>query len=57
MEDGERDEDHKKLHQEYKALVDYLLKSFMDDLQVTPDQLEKACGMAAISTPFHRVSG
>ncbi|KAK8392494.1 hypothetical protein O3P69_014692 [Scylla paramamosain] len=53
-EDGERGEDHKALHQEYKALVDYLLKSFMDDLQVTSDQLEKACGMAAISTPFHR---
>ncbi|MPC26510.1 Cilia- and flagella-associated protein 36 [Portunus trituberculatus] len=53
-EEEEEDEDHKGIHQEYKTLVDFLLQSFMDDLQVTPEQLEKACGMAAITTPFQR---
>ncbi|XP_063883096.1 cilia- and flagella-associated protein 36-like [Scylla paramamosain] len=53
-EEEEGNEDHKGIHQEYKTLVDFLLQSFMDDLQVTPEQLEKACGMAAITTPFQR---
>lgn len=40
------DEDNpefRKVHDEYKNLVDYMLGSFMDELQITPEQFEFAC--------------
>lgn len=33
----------KKLHEEYKNLVDFMLGSFMEELQITPEQFEVAC--------------
>lgn len=33
----------KTLHDEYKNLVDYMLGSFMEELQITPEQFEVAC--------------
>lgn len=35
--------DHLKLHADYKNLVDYMLGSFMDEMQITPDKFEQAC--------------
>lgn len=39
----EKEEEFRKIHDEYKALVDFMLSSFMEDLQVTPEQVEDAC--------------
>ena len=39
----EKEEEFRKIHEEYKALVDYMLTSFMEDLQVTPEQVEQSC--------------
>jgi len=39
----ERDAEYKKIHDEYKSLVDFMLGSFMEDLEVTPEQVEDAC--------------
>ncbi|XP_076360383.1 uncharacterized protein LOC143252318 isoform X2 [Tachypleus tridentatus] len=38
------EEEYKKIHQEYKNLVDYMLGSHMEDMKITPEQFEKACG-------------
>jgi hypothetical protein len=32
-----------KIHNEYKNLVDYMLGSFMEEMQITPEQFEVAC--------------
>ncbi|XP_053698538.1 cilia- and flagella-associated protein 36 [Sabethes cyaneus] len=40
------DEDNpefRKVHDEYKNLVDYMLGSFMEEMQITPEQFEFAC--------------
>ncbi|CAL8111626.1 unnamed protein product [Orchesella dallaii] len=39
----EKEEEFRKIHDEYKGLVDFMLSSFMEDLQVTPEQVEDAC--------------
>lgn len=39
----EKEEEFRKIHEAYKSLVDFMLSSFMDDLQVTPEQVEEAC--------------
>jgi hypothetical protein len=39
----EKEDEFRKIHEEYKGLVDYMLASFMEDLQVTPEQVEEAC--------------
>lgn len=31
------------IHNEYKNLVDYMLGSFMEEMQITPEQFETAC--------------
>ncbi|CAL4073853.1 unnamed protein product [Meganyctiphanes norvegica] len=50
----EDNDDHKKIHEEYKNLVDFMLGSYMEDIGITPDQFESACGKAAIKTTFHQ---
>jgi len=42
MTDDKEDE-FRKIHDEYKGLVDFMLSSFMEDLQVSPEQVEEAC--------------
>lgn len=39
----EKEAEFRKIHEEYKAVVDFMLSSFMEDLQVTPEQVEEAC--------------
>lgn len=39
----DREDEFRKIHEEYKALVDFMLASFMEDIQVTPEQVETAC--------------
>ncbi|ODN02356.1 Cilia- and flagella-associated protein 36 [Orchesella cincta] len=39
----EKEEEFRKIHEEYKGVVDFMLSSFMEDLQVTPEQVEEAC--------------
>lgn len=50
----EDDGEHKKIHDEYKNLVDFMLGSYMEDIGITPDQFESACGKASIKTTFHQ---
>lgn len=40
------DEAYKKVHEEYKQLVDFMLGSYMDDIGISPQQFQKACGAA-----------
>jgi len=40
------DEEYKKIHEEYKQLVDFMLGSYMDDIGISPQQFQKACGAA-----------
>jgi len=39
----DKESEYRKIYEEYKALVDYMLTSFMEDIQVTPSQVEAAC--------------
>ncbi|XP_045609982.1 cilia- and flagella-associated protein 36 [Procambarus clarkii] len=52
--DGQDDDAHHKIHEEYKTLVDFMLGSYMEDMGINPEQFEEACGKAAINTPFHQ---
>ncbi|VVC96429.1 unnamed protein product [Leptidea sinapis] len=48
-EDGEvfDREEYKKIHDDYKNLVDVMLGSFMDDIGISADQFEAACKLSA----------
>ncbi|XP_018008857.1 cilia- and flagella-associated protein 36 [Hyalella azteca] len=48
--------DYKKIHDEYKNLVDFMLGSYMEDIGITPEQFESACGKASknIKSKFHQ---
>ncbi|KAL9898335.1 cilia- and flagella-associated protein 36 [Glossina fuscipes fuscipes] len=35
--------DIQQIHDDYKNLVDYMLDSFMEEMQITPEQFEMAC--------------
>lgn len=35
--------EYRKTHEEYKALVDFMLGSFMEEMNITPEQFEYAC--------------
>jgi len=37
---------YKKVHEDYKQLVDFMLGSYMEDISITPQQFQKACGGA-----------
>lgn len=39
--------EYKKIHDEYRNLVDVMLGSFMDDIGITADQFEVACRLSA----------
>ncbi|XP_023939986.2 cilia- and flagella-associated protein 36 [Bicyclus anynana] len=39
--------EYKKIHNEYRNLVDVMLGSFMDDIGITADQFEAACRLSA----------
>ncbi|XP_055613715.1 cilia- and flagella-associated protein 36 [Uranotaenia lowii] len=39
----EANPEFRKVHDEYKNLVDYMLGSFMEEMQITPEQFEFAC--------------
>ena len=46
----EKEEEYRKIHDEYKGLVDFMLASFMEDLEVSPEQVEEACRTREKST-------
>lgn len=39
----ETNEEYKKVYDEYKHLVDFMLGSFMEEMQISPEQFEVAC--------------
>lgn len=39
----ERNAIYRRIHEEYKHLVDFMLGSFMEEMQITPEQFEVAC--------------
>lgn len=49
-------DDYKSIHDQYKNLVDFMLGSYMEDIGITPDQFEAACGKASknIKSEFHQ---
>lgn len=53
--EDQNDVEYKKIHDEYKNLVDFMLGSYMEDIGITSDQFEKACGRASgkIRSQFH----
>ncbi|XP_066946316.1 cilia- and flagella-associated protein 36 isoform X2 [Macrobrachium rosenbergii] len=50
----EDDTEHRAIHEEYKNLVDFMLGSYMEDIGITPEQFEAACGEASTKTTFHQ---
>ncbi|CAH2094639.1 unnamed protein product [Euphydryas editha] len=51
--------EYKKIHDEYRNLVDVMLGSFMDDIGISADQFEAACRLSAhdlagLPTYFHK---
>ncbi|XP_063627893.1 cilia- and flagella-associated protein 36 [Cydia splendana] len=51
--------EYKKIHDEYRNLVDVMLGSFMDDIGISADQFEAACRLSArdlagLPAQFHR---
>ncbi|XP_022248028.1 cilia- and flagella-associated protein 36-like [Limulus polyphemus] len=42
----ENEGEYKKIHEEYKNLVDFMLGSHMEDLGISPEKFEQACGKA-----------
>ncbi|CAN8031731.1 unnamed protein product, partial [Ixodes persulcatus] len=56
FEPGPDNDEYKKIHNEYKNLVDFMLGSHMEDMGITPEQFEKVCGKAnrGIAAKFHQ---
>lgn len=44
-EDDKNEAEYKKIHEDYKNLVDFMLGSYMEDIGITPGQFETACGL------------
>jgi len=42
--DEKNEKEYKKIHEDYKNLVDFMLGSYMEDIGITPKQFEDACG-------------
>ena len=55
--DGNNQKAHKKVHDEYKDLVDTMLGNYMEDIGITPEQFEKVCTRSAtqMKTKFHQL--
>ncbi|KAH8382665.1 hypothetical protein KR009_004681 [Drosophila setifemur] len=57
----ENNPDILQIHEEYKNLVDYMLGSFMEEMQISPEQFEMAClegrqqGQGENPFQFHQV--
>ncbi|BFF92868.1 cilia- and flagella-associated protein 36 [Drosophila madeirensis] len=57
----EHNEEILQIHEEYKNLVDYMLGSFMEEMQISPEQFELAClegrqqGQGENPFQFHQV--
>ncbi|XP_064464083.1 cilia- and flagella-associated protein 36-like [Ornithodoros turicata] len=49
-------EEYRKIHNEFKNLVDFMLGSHMEDMGITPEQFEKVCGKANrnVVAKFHQ---
>ncbi|XP_055903930.1 cilia- and flagella-associated protein 36 [Eupeodes corollae] len=43
IQPNETNPEYTKIHDEYKNLVDFMLGSFMEEMQITPEQFEMAC--------------
>merc|ERR1712012_538078 len=43
-EDEKNEKEYKKIHEDYKNLVDFMLGSYMEDIGIKPKQFEEACG-------------
>jgi len=43
-DEGKNEVEYKKIFDDYKNLVDFMLGSYMDDIGITPEQFEEACG-------------
>merc|ERR1712088_537017 len=41
----EHEAEYKKIHEDYKNLVDFMLGSYMEDIGISPTQFETACGL------------
>ncbi|XP_065303196.2 cilia- and flagella-associated protein 36-like isoform X2 [Dermacentor albipictus] len=56
FEPGCDNEEYRKIHNEYKNLVDFMLGSHMEDMGITPEQFEKVCGKPnrGIAAKFHQ---
>lgn len=54
---GENSGEYKKVHEEYKNLVDFMLGTYMEDIGITPQQFERACNKSSsrIKSQFHQM--
>lgn len=43
LQPDETNAEVQQIHNDYKNLVDYMLGSFMEEMQITPEQFEMAC--------------
>ena len=55
--EGNNQKTYKKVHDDYKNLVDFMLGTYMEDIGITPGQFEKACTKSAaeMKTKFHQL--
>ena len=55
-DDGANEQEYQVIFKEYKKLVDELMESHMKDLEITPEQFERACQDAegVLSTKLHQ---
>ena len=54
---GENQSEYRRVHDEYKNLVDFMLGTYMEDIGITPSQFEKACSKSSsrIKSQFHQM--
>ncbi|XP_054722764.1 cilia- and flagella-associated protein 36-like [Uloborus diversus] len=44
---AEKEQELRKIHEAYKNLVDFMLGSYMEDLNITPEEFERSCSVAS----------
>lgn len=54
---GESQREYRRVHEDYKNLVDFMLGTYMEDIGITPAQFEKACSKSSsrIKSQFHQM--
>ncbi|XP_043235434.1 cilia- and flagella-associated protein 36-like [Amphibalanus amphitrite] len=54
---GENQREYRRIHDEYKNLVDFMLGTYMEDIGITPAQFESACCKSSnrIKSQFHQM--